>query len=131
MTLSYQTVCGYRSAIAKLQAGTAESSIGRAVPVKRVIRGTFNVNPPIPRYSNIWNVDTLLSHLETLHPPDTLTDFQLSVKTCALLTVFSLSRASTVAVLAPSYQLVESEVVIPILALEKQSRTGWSCKIIK
>ena len=74
---------------------------------------------PLPRYSDIWDIDCLLSHLETLHPPDILTDYQLSVKTCAML-----SRASSVAALAHRYQLIEDEIVVPIVAIEKTSRPG-------
>ena len=78
----------------------------------------------IPRYSDIWDVDVLLTYLETLHPPQDLNDYMLGVKTCTLLTIFSLSRASTIKSLAPQYQLKGDDLVIPIVTLEKQSRPG-------
>lgn len=91
--LSYQTVCGYRSAISKAHIGQGDLPLGKTRPIKRLTRATFIANPPIPRYSQIWDVDQLLGYLETLHPPDRLTDMELSMKTLALLSVLSISRS--------------------------------------
>ena len=33
---------------------------------------------PLPHYYDIWDIDCLLSHLQTMHPPEILTDYQLS-----------------------------------------------------
>ena len=119
---SYQSVCGFRSAIAKAHLGPA--AIGKAPAVRRLTRAAFIANPPLPRYTDIWDVDKLLSYLETLHPLSRLSDFELGMKTAALVTIFSLSRASSVAALGPSFQLAGEEVIIPLVALEKTGRPG-------
>ena len=48
----------------------------------------------------------------------------LGIKAAALISILSLSRQSSVAVLAPDFQVVEDEIAIPILELEKTSRPG-------
>ena len=103
LRLSFSTINGYRSAIAMFLDLDLETSVVCARPVKRLMKGVFNVNPPLPRYTDIWDVNTLLKHLESLHPPPSLSDYMLGVKTCALVTVMSLSRASSVALLCPKY----------------------------
>ena len=89
---SYQSVCGYRSAISRIHVGSGEVSLGKMRPIKRLTRAAFLANPPIPRYSNIWDIEVLLNYLETLHPPNRLTDMELSMKTLALLSILSISR---------------------------------------
>ena len=92
LRFSYQSVCGYRSAISKIHVGQGDLPLGKTRPIKRLTRATFIANPPIPRYSQIWDVDQLLSFLETLHPLDRLTDMELSMKTLALVATLSISR---------------------------------------
>ena len=92
--------------------------------VRRVVKGTFNINPPMPRYTDIWDVDVVLRSLAKSHPPNSLTDYELSVKCCTLLSILSLSRVSTVSALGPEFQLVDDEVVLPIRKLEKNSKAG-------
>ena len=115
-----------RSAIAKLQ-GKSKDNVTSSSFVKRVIKGAFNIKPPMPRYSDIWDIDVLLRSLAEMHPPDSLSDYLLSAKTCALLSILSLSRASTVASLGPQLQVIEGEVILPITQLEKNSRPGVYC----
>ena len=129
LNYSYSSVSGYRSAISKYHKGHNSNPIGVDRQVKSVTRATFITNPPIPRYTHIWNVDTLLSYLETLYPLDTLSDFDLCLKTCALCAIFSISRSSSLAGLGPSFQRVDDEVIIPLNILEKNSKPGKSYKL--
>ena len=118
--MSYQTVCGYRSAIARQHRG--ELPIGQLPIIKRLTRACFLAKPPMPRYAETWDVDVLLRHLRTSHPADSLTDMDLTVKTAALTFIMSLSRSSSVAAIGPSFQLVEDTVILPLVSLEKTSR---------
>ena len=120
----YQTICGYRSAIASKHRGLGETPLGKVASIKKLTKACFNEAPPIPRYGDIWDVDKLLSHLEKMHPLDSLSDMELSIKTVSLTFILSLSRASSIAALGPRFQVVEEEIVIPIVAVEKTSRPG-------
>ena len=127
---SYSSVAGYRSAISKFHSGIDSTSVGRAKPIVSVTRAAFLHNPPLPRYTNIWNVNQLLEYLETLSPLDELSDIDLSMKTYALFAVLSISRASSATKLEPRFQLVGEEVLIPLAGLEKNSRPGITNQMI-
>ena len=124
MGYAYSTVSGYRSAISKFHNGIDNIPIGQNKIVKRLARATFLANPPLARYSDIWDVDIVMKYLETLEPLNTLSDFDLGLKTHALCALLSISRASSIVGLLPRFQVVGEEVVIPLATLEKSSRPG-------
>ena len=55
--MAYQTLCGYRSAISKQHEGVNGVPIGQLAMIKKLIRAVFIESPPLPRYSQIWDVD--------------------------------------------------------------------------
>ena len=120
----YQTIAGYRSAISKYHDGIHGVPIGQAKHVKRVTKAVFNVSPPIAKYANIWPVDKLLVFLGTLYPHEDLTVSQLGMKCLSLISLTSVSRSSTVALLGPDMQVLGDEFVFSICGLEKTSRQG-------
>ena len=120
----YRTIAGYRSAISKYHDGIGGVPIGQAKHVKRVTKAVFNVSPPIAKYTTIWPVDKLLDFLGSLHPHDNLSDFQLGMKCLSLISLTSISRSSTLALLGPAVQILGDEIVFSINGLEKTSRQG-------
>ena len=120
----FQTISGYRSAISKYHIGFAGTSVGSSRNIKRLVRAVFLEAPPIPRYADIWSAAQLIDYLRTLHPPATLSDYQLGMKTLSLISLQSISRSSTVAQLAPDFQQVGEQIVFRLMGLEKQSRPG-------
>ena len=120
----YQTIAGYRSAISKYHVGFNGIPVGQAKNVKRLTKAVFIESPPIAKYATIWSADKVLSHLATMYPHDTLSDYQLGMKTLALVSLASISRSSTVAQLGPDLQCVGDDIVFSILGLEKTSRPG-------
>ena len=120
--LSYQTICGYRSAISRYHKGFGSVPLGQAQLIKRVTKACFNLAPPIPKYSDMWNADQLMQHLQTMYPNSELSLKDLGIKAVALITVLSISRQSSVAALAPSFQVMNDSITIPLVKLEKTSR---------
>ena len=118
------TICGYRSAISRFHSTVGDVPIGSAPLIKRVTRACFNQAPPLPKYSDMWDVDKLMVFLETLHPNSSLSTYDLGMKAVALISSLSISRQSSVAVLGPQYQVIDNNVVIPLTNLEKTSRPG-------
>ena len=55
--LSYQTICGYRSAIAKQHIGVGGTPLGMLPEIKRLVRAIFIDSPPLPRYTKCWDVN--------------------------------------------------------------------------
>jgi integrase len=56
--------------------------------------GVFNKNPPVPKYTDIWDVDTVLQYLTQLGDNRHLEDKVLTHKTAMLLALTTAARAS-------------------------------------
>ena len=92
MGYSYQSICGFRSAISKMHEGWYGKSLGEALPIHRMIKAVYNLNPPQPRYADTWDPEQLLGYLETLGSVEDLSDMDLSIRTASLLAVATISR---------------------------------------
>ena len=57
-----------------------------------------------------------------MYPNSDLSTYDLGLKAVALLTVLSLSRQSSLAVLGPQFQVLNKFVEIPLVGLEKTGR---------
>ena len=130
---SYQTLNGFRSAISKSHCGFNGVPAGASPMVRRLMKGAFNIRPPLPRYSEFWDVGQLISCLKLLHPPESLSPLQLAQKLAALLSLLSLCRVSSLAALACNYDIIRDkeggaeQICLRLLSLEKNSRPG-SCR---
>ena len=93
--LTFQTICGYRSAISRQHTGVAGGPLGQVPAISRLVRACFLEKPPLPRYADTWQVDTVLRALEAMHPATGLSDMDLSIKTATLTFVLTLSRWMT------------------------------------
>ena len=92
MGYSYQSICGFRSAIAKTHEGWHGKGLGEAVQVHRIMKAIFNLNPPQPSNSDTWDPEQLMKYLETQYPHEDLSDIDLSIKTVSLLALATISR---------------------------------------
>ena len=103
---SYQSICGFRSAISKMHSGWHGRSLGEALPVHRVVKAVFNQNPPQPRYADTWDPDQLLGYLQTMEPLEALSDIDLSIKTVSLLALATISRQAGLCIAMKMYFLM-------------------------
>ena len=69
-------------------------SIGLHPMIKRLAKACFIKRPPMPQYGDIWDLDTLILHLEVSLPPFKLSDMDLSVRKAKLTFILTLSRFS-------------------------------------
>ena len=68
---SYSTVNSYRSALSGMLALLNGRPIGEHTVIVRLLKGMFNVCPPVPRYNGTWDVNIVLKLLENWHPLET------------------------------------------------------------
>ncbi|CAN7982324.1 unnamed protein product, partial [Ixodes hexagonus] len=76
--------------------------LGQHPAVSRLLKGIFNTNPPQPRYSVTWRVDTVTTFLSSLGPNDDLSLRQLTYKLVMLLALTSAGRAADLCMLSTS-----------------------------
>ena len=68
-------------------------SVGEHPIIARLLEGMFHVRPPEPRYSFTWDVNVLLTFLESWFPLSALELKRLTLKTAALVALFRLREA--------------------------------------
>ena len=104
VVLNFLTNCArvhkLRSAIAKQH--KANLQLGQLLLVKRLTRACFPENPLIPQYADVWEI--LLECLNLMHPAETLSNMDLTIKTAYLILIISISRSLSVAAIQTSLE---------------------------
>ena len=60
------------------------SEVGQSPWVCRLLKGVFQSRPPKPKYTEVWDVQVVLTYLAALHPVKSLTLKQLTLKRVVL-----------------------------------------------
>jgi hypothetical protein len=86
----YCAINTYCSALFSVLPPISGKPVGQHPIIVRLLKGIFNKNSPLPRYTATWNVDTVLTYLmKTLHPAGKLSFKLLILKLSALLASIS------------------------------------------
>ena len=99
--------------------------LGQHPIITRLLKGIYNVRPPLPRYNGTWNVQTALNYLESLGETKNLTLKLLTMKTVFLLAITSPSRSADLSQLDIERMKTGTNGITFLPAsLAKQSRQG-------
>ena len=108
---------------------------GSNVLVHRFMKGVFNSSPPRPKYSFTWDVNLVLTYLETLWPHCSIPFLTLSKKLCMLLALTLIARGQTLKAIDIEYIIFDTKdgnrvksVQIGIPAHLKTDRPGSGSK---
>ena len=99
--------------------------IGQHPLVTRMLKGIFNSPPPAPRYTSTWDVDMVLSYLESSPVNSQLPLQTLAHKVAMLFALANTDRCSNLAALHlnhHTYQVNGVQFIIP--GLTKSRRRG-------
>ena len=96
---TYSAINTARSALSSFVLLDDGSSVGKNPLFSRLLKGVFQSRAPKPKYTEVWDVQIVLSYLRTLHPVDSLSLKDLSFKFMLLLLV-SGQRGQTIHMLA-------------------------------
>ena len=121
----YRTVNSFRSAISMTHEELDGHRVGQHPLVCRFLKGVFNARPPMPRYSHTWDVDKVLSFLESQLDNEELSFQMLSHKLAMLMALTNADRCSDLVALDLnflSYQAGGAKFIIP--GLTKSRRAG-------
>ena len=92
--LEYSTINGYRSAISAIHPPIDGHSVGKHPIITQIMAGVFNERPPVPKYTDTWDVAQVLTYLKSKGSNNTMDTKDLTHKLAMLLAVTSASRAS-------------------------------------
>lgn len=115
----------YRSALSSTLAPIGGYKVGNHPLVVRLLKGVFNLRPPIKTLTPAWSVQKVLDLLRVWSPLEKLDLKCLSFKTLMLLALASAKRCSSLAMLSlkEGYcNFGENRVTFQPIGLEKESR---------
>ena len=92
--LEYRTLNTYRSALSGVLPPIDGFPVGQHPLVVRLLKGVLNLRPAMPRYQQSWNVDTVLTYLQTLPNNEDLSLRFLIQKLAILLAITAPKRSS-------------------------------------
>ena len=87
--LGYSAINTARSALSTVMGINDNVSFREHPLVCRFIKGVFQLKPALPKYTQVWDVEKVLSHLKTLAPVTSLDLKQLSLKLATLLAILT------------------------------------------
>ena len=106
---AYGTINGYRSAISAIHQPIRKCAVGEHEDVCAVMAGIFKRNPPRPKYSEFWDVQTVLKFLKAMGSNDQLLVRDLAMKLAMLLALVTASRSSDLSLLDTTYMVKSDE----------------------
>ena len=93
------------------------------------MKGSYNLRPPLPRYSATWDVGVVISFIDNLGPNESLRLKDLSQKLGILLALTAIERVSEVVAHDLRYRRYSPEgVTFELPVLTKKSRVGQNLK---
>jgi len=91
--LQYNTLAGYRSAISAFHEPIDGVTVGKHPQVSALLTGVYNSRFPQPKYNFIWDVEKVVTYLQSLGSDSTLDDKTLTMKLTTLMALTSAARA--------------------------------------
>ena len=121
----YSTINSYRSAISNTHPHIEGYPTGKHPIICRLMQGVFNERPSEPKYSEIWDIDEVLLHLESMADLGDLSFKELTLKTVMLMALSNADRASDLHLLDLRYmQIQPDKIKFSVPGLSKTRRSG-------
>ena len=97
--------------------------------VSTFLKGVYNLRPPTPKYFAIWNVNTLLSHIQH---KDISTINNITIKLATLFMILAGTRVNTLVHLkVTNMHITDIEVTFPFDKVLKRSRPNYKQKLLR
>ena len=94
--LSYSLINTAKSAIADYVNFAPYRNISDHPTMKAFTKGVYNIRPPKPKLSTVWEVKVMFNYIETLGPNEMLSDKDLNKKLLILLLLLGGQRINTI-----------------------------------
>ena len=119
---SYSSVNTARSALSSFLWNESGLTIGKFNSVRRFMKGVYELRPPMPRYSFVWDVNIVLNFLKIFVPVRELPLCQLTFKLVMLLAITSAQRVQSLQLLNVDNIFVNGDIIYCVIdGLLKQS----------
>ena len=123
--LSYDALNVSRSAISAFAKPIGNTPLGQHDIIVGLMKGCYNMNPPRPRYTATWCIDTVLDHWRNRPDNWELDLKELSIKTVTLIAISQLKRAHEINnMMLENYAVREKGLEFILKETPKQQRRG-------
>ena len=123
--LGYGAINSARCALSAILPSFEGHSFGTHPYVCWIVKGSYERNPPQPKYAKFWDVNLVFNLLKSWGPTKDLELKQLSLKLAMLLLLVSSQRGQTIVHLTIKDLIMEDErVVFKMRTLLKHNRMG-------
>ena len=129
--VGYDSVNTARGALSSLGIVVDGCRAGNHPLVNRLLRGIFNLRPPLPRFAETWDVQPVLQHLRTMDPLNSLSLKDLTFKLVMLMALTQAARMQTLHLLLLSgIQIKKDSISVRLQGHIKQSRPDFNVRSI-
>jgi hypothetical protein len=124
----YSAINTARSALSSVLPTRNGKTFGHEKVVVDFMRGVFNLRPPKPKYTDIWDPNAVLEVVRRWTPSESLSLYKLSQKTVGLMLLSTGIRGHTLlGARTDAMQITEDRYIFHIdRAYYKQNRPGWN-----
>ena len=123
--VGYSAINTARSALSTIILPTAGIPFGKDPLVCRFLKGVFELKPCLPKYSRIWDVNKVLSHLKKFNPVNAMTLKDLTMNLTTLLCLLTGQRCQTIHYIDVNFiQFTDEECTITIRRILKHTKAG-------
>lgn len=128
MDRKYSAINTARSALSSVLPIRNGQTFGKDVIVIEFMKGVFNLRPPKPKYTDIWDPEKVLNALKEWSPSSVLPLYKLSQKTALLFLLATGIRGHTLlGARIDQMQIAENKFIFHIdRSFYKQNRQGWN-----
>ena len=124
--LGYDSLNTARAALSSLGLNIEGFRVGNHPLIVRYMKGAFNLNPPKPRYSCIWDVDLVLATLRGMSPVEHLTLKDLTLKLTMLMALVQAARVQTLHLISMvGYKRLKDGFIFGFTGALKQTRPNY------
>ena len=138
LTELFEDNCGYsalnttRSALSTFIVLPGNISVGNHPLVTRFMKGVFQSRPTFPKYTEIWDVNVVLSYLKTLSPVAKLSLKDLTYKVTMMLMLLSGQRIQTIQLLdLKDMTMSKSQFTFKVSSKVKHTKPGRHLQDLK
>ena len=123
--MGYSSVCLARSALNPVVSIQGGVDVSNHPLVARLVKGVFHSRPPLPRYTEVWDIGKVINYVRNLGDNGRMSLKELTLKVTTLISILTCQRVSSVTQLSVSNTHLEGEQVtfVPV-RLAKHDRPG-------
>ena len=122
---SYSAINAARSALSAYLPLIDGHTVGSHPTICKLVKGVFENRPALPKYTDTWDVNTVLEYLERFVPLEKLTLKELTLKTCMLLALVTGQRGHALYSLKlTDVKMYSKKCVLLFSSLLKTTRPG-------